>query len=269
MPQKNNTPKNKKKPGAVSPPPKTRRLAKAIADAGVCSRREAERLIDAGQVTLGGETQTSPAINVTHTDNVTVNGRPLNLTPKTLRIFAYHKPAGIICSNHSEPEDPHGRPTLFSTLPKNTPRLVLVGRLDLNSEGLLLLTNNGDFAGKLMHPRYALARTYKARFRGELTSDIRAEMAKGPEIEGVKYRHVDVTLLEQSGRSGANQWAEVTLHEGKNREIRKVFEHFGLQVNRLIRTAYGGMTLGDLPPKGLRELTPEEVETLQKLVKEA
>ena len=261
--------KQKPQPKAVSPSPKSRRLAKAIADAGVCSRREAERLIDAGQVTLNGQTQTSPAINVTNADSVTVKGRPLNLTPKTLRVFAYHKPAGVICSNHSAPEDPHGRPTLFATLPKNTPRLVLVGRLDLNSEGLLLLTNNGDFAGKLMHPKYAVARTYKVRFRGNLTPDIRAAMAKGPEIEGVHYRNVDVTTGEQSGNNSANQWAEVTLYEGKNREIRKVFEHFGLQVNRLIRTAYGGITLGDLPAKGLRELTPEEVETLQKLVKQS
>lgn len=240
----------------------TRRLAKAIADAGVCSRREAERLIAAGRVTLNGQRQTSPAINVAQTDAVMLDGRPLNWTDKTRRVFAYNKPAGVICAAR----DPQQRPTVFDTLPKNTPRLVLVGRLDLNSEGLLLLTNDGAFAGKLMHPKHHLARVYKVRFRGDLTRDICEQMAQGPDVDGVKYQSVTVRPQKQT-TDGTNQWAEVTLREGKNREIRNVFEHFGLQVNRLIRTAYGEITLGDLGTKALRELTPEEVSTLAKQVK--
>lgn len=241
-----------------------RRLAKAIADAGVCSRREAERRIEAGRVELNGQAQTSPAINVTEKDEVKVDGRPLNLGLKDLRVFAYHKPSGVICSA----TDPEGRPTVFETLPKNTPRLVLVGRLDLNSEGLLLLTNSGEFAGKLMHPKHKLERVYKVRFRGDLDDDTLKDFAAGPTVEGVRYRTIKVTPTKKSS-PGANKWAEVTLLEGKNREIRRVFEHSGLQVNRLIRTAYGGISLGDLSTKALRELTPEEVSLLQKKVGEA
>lgn len=238
-----------------------RRLAKAIADAGICSRREAERRIEAGRVQLNGKVQTSPAINVSGTDTVLVDGNTINWTDKKRRVFAYNKPAGIICAN----TDPEGRPTLFDTLPKNTPRLVLVGRLDLNSEGLILLTNDGAFAGELMHPKHELERVYKVRFRGDLTREKRAAMAKGPTIDGVHYRRVDVRPQKQASE-GSNQWAEVSLHEGKNREIRKVFEHFGLQVNRLMRLSYGGISLGSLTTKALRELTPEEVKQLEKQV---
>ena len=262
MPRKP-APKTTKK----NPPEAPRRLAKAIADAGVCSRRKAEELIAQGHVELNGVLQTSPAVNVCKTDEVRVQGRPLNLAQKDLRVFAYHKPTGVICAAH----DPQDRTTVFDTLPKNTPRLVLVGRLDLNSEGLLLLTNNGDFAGKLMHPKNEFERIYKVRFRGTVSEKIRAEMANGPTIEGHTYRAVVVTPLNTQDApkdaQRANTWVEVKLMEGKNREIRKVFEHFGLQVNRLIRTSYGTTTLGDLPPKALRELTPEEIASLQKNIR--
>lgn len=240
-----------------------RRLAKAIADAGVCSRREAERRIEAGRVTLNGQAQTSPAINVEATDKVTIDGRPVKWKDKPLRVFAFHKPTGLVCSN----TDPEGRPTVFDKLPKNAPRLVLVGRLDLNSEGLLLLTTSGEFAGELMHPKNQMARVYKVRFRGDLTPEVTATMAAGHEIDGVNYRPVEVKLTNTASTADrqqrANQWAEVRLHEGKNREIRKVFKHFGLQVNRLIRLAYGGVSLGDLPPGKLMELPAETVKALQ------
>lgn len=241
-----------------------RRLAKAIADAGVCSRREAERRIEDGRVTLNGDIQTSPAINVGSADKVTVDGRPIKWQDKPLRLFAYNKPTGVVCSN----TDPEGRPTVFDSLPKNTPRLVLVGRLDLNSEGLLLLTTSGEFAGELMHPKNQISRVYKVRFRGDLTPETVAAMAAGPEIDGVNYRPVEVKLSKTASTADkqrrANQWAEVRLYEGKNREIRKVFEHFGLQVNRLIRLSYGGVSLGDLPTGKLMELHESTAKSLQK-----
>lgn len=238
--------------------PKKTRLAKAMADAGLCSRREAERWIEAGRVHLNGVLQTSPAITVTEADTILVDGQELGQKPVTPRLFLYNKPAGIICSA----ADPDGRPTVFDKLPKKLPRLVLVGRLDLNSEGLLLLTTDGALAGQLMHPKTNLIRTYKVRFRGELTADYIQRLSQGVTIERMHYRPAKVVLLEDKGSS--NHWAEITITEGKNREIRKLFNHFGLQVNRLLRVQYGPFVLADLATNGLREIPVAEVTSFLK-----
>lgn len=233
------------------------RLAKAMADAGLCSRREAERWIEAGRVQLNGQLQTTPAVTVTADDEILVDGKPIGQKPEQPRLFLYNKPAGIICSA----VDPEGRPTVFDKLPKRLPRLVLVGRLDLNSEGLLLLTTDGELAGKLMHPSTELERTYKVRFRGDLSQRHIEELGKGITIEGTHYRPAVVNMLETkaSAKGGANHWAEVTLTEGKNREIRKLFNHYGLQVNRLMRIQYGPFKLGNIATNGLYEVPEAEM----------
>ena len=230
------------------------RLAKAMADAGLCSRREAERWIEAGRVTLNGQPQTTPAVTVTPDDEVLVDGKPIQNKPEQPRLFLYNKPSGIICSA----VDPEGRPTVFDKLPKRLPRLVLVGRLDLNSEGLLLLTTDGALAGQLMHPSTNLERTYKVRFRGDLSAANITELGKGVEIEGIQYRPAKVKIVGDT-KGGSNSWAEVTIHEGKNREIRRLFNHFGLQVNRLIRVKYGPFELGNLDTNGLQEISTAEL----------
>ncbi len=233
------------------------RLAKAIADAGICSRRQADKLIAEGRVHLNGNLQTSPAITVTDADHIEVDGTPLPRTDILPRLFMYHKPAGIMCTT----DDPQGRPTVFDKLPKNLPRLILVGRLDLNSEGLLLLTTSGELAGKLMHPDSNLERAYKVRFRGYLTDKTIETMRNGVTIDGMHYRPMDVEVLKGNEES-ANQWAIVTLTEGKNREIRNVFEYFSLQVNRLIRLSYGGFELGNMPTNKLMEVPAKVVASL-------
>jgi 23S rRNA pseudouridine2605 synthase len=229
------------------------RLAKAMADAGLCSRREAERWIEAGRVELNDKPQTSPAITVSAADKVVVDGVEIGQKPEKPRLFLYNKPSGIICSA----DDPEGRPTVFDKLPKKLPRVVLVGRLDLNSEGLLLLTTDGAFAGQLMHPSTNLERTYKVRFRGDLKPEYVEALAKGITIDGTHYRPAKVVLLGDKGRS--NHWAEVTITEGKNREIRRLFNHFGLQVNRLMRIKYGPFELGDISTNGLLEIPEADV----------
>ena len=225
------------------------RIAKAMADAGLCSRREAERWIEAGRVVLNGKTLDTPAVTVTEADDIQVDGNPLQNKPDQPRIFLYNKPSGIICSA----SDPEGRPTVFEKLPKKLPRLILVGRLDLNSEGLLLLTTDGALAGTLMHPSTNLERTYKVRFRGDLTDAQIKELGEGITIEGIHFRPAKVKLLGTT-RGGSNNWATVTITEGKNREIRRLFNHFGLQVNRLIRLQYGPFELGDLTTNALKEI---------------
>lgn len=235
------------------------RIAKAMADAGLCSRREAERWIEAGRVVLNGETLETPAVTVSAEDDIQVDGKPLKGKPEQPRIFVYNKPSGIICSA----SDPEGRPTVFDKLPKKLPRLILVGRLDLNSEGLLVLTTDGELAGTLMHPSTNLERVYKVRFRGDLTDDQIKQLADGITIEGINYRPAKVNLLGTT-RGGSNNWATVTITEGKNREIRKLFNHFGLQVNRLIRLQYGPFELGDLTTNALKEI---DAATVNKFIK--
>jgi len=233
------------KPSAASPAA-GERLAKRIARAGLCSRREAERWIEAGRVAIDGKIVESPAVNVDGKTRVTVDGNPL---PKAAgaRLWRYHKPKGLVTTHR----DPQGRPTVFASLPSDLPRVISVGRLDLNSEGLLLLTNDGALARHLERPATGLERQYRVRAYGRLAPGALARIANGISINKVRYGPI-AARLEKS--QSTNLWLRVTLTEGKNREIRNVLEYLGLQVNRLIRTAYGPFQLGELPPGALREV---------------
>ncbi len=222
------------------------RIAKVIARGGVCSRREAEKLIELGQVSVNGERITSPALNVTSDDVITVRGKVL-ADSEGSRLWLYHKPQGLV-TTHSDPE---GRPTVFSSLPDNLPRVISVGRLDLNTEGLLLLTNDGALARHMELPSTGWKRRYRARVFGLVNEAVLAPLAKGITIEGVRYAPIETQIEKSTGR---NSWVIVTLTEGKNREIRKVFEHLGCKVSRLIRTTYGPFALGSLATGELKEV---------------
>jgi len=225
------------------------RIAKVIARAGLCSRRDAERWIADGRVSVNGKTLASPAFTVGPDDKIVVDGRPLPATDAT-RLFLYHKPAGLVTTARDEKD----RPTVFANLPPGMPRVVSVGRLDLNSEGLLLLTNDGGLARHLELPANAWTRRYRVRVHGSVDPARLARLRHGVTIDGVKYGPIDAQL--ERSQTAANVWLVVTLQEGKNREIRKVMAHVGLQVNRLIRTAYGPFELGDLGPGKVREVQP-------------
>lgn len=225
------------------------RIAKRIARAGICSRREAERLIADGRVVLDDQPVTTPATLVTAGSRILIDGEPL-AAPETRRLWRYHKPNGLICTNR----DPEGRETVFDHLPDGLPRVVLVGRLDLTSEGLLLLTNDGALARRLELPATGWTRRYRVRAYGRVEEGTLAGLAKGVTIDGVKYGPVTAEL---ESRQGANAWLKVTLREGKNREVRRVLEHLGFQVNRLIRTAYGPFQLGKLKPGAVDEVSPK------------
>jgi len=219
-----------------------------LARAGVASRREVERLIEAGRVALNGETLRSPAVKVSAKDVVTLDGKLVAAAEPT-RLFRYHKPPGLV-TTHS---DPQGRPTVFEALPPGLPRLISIGRLDLNSEGLLLLTNDGELARMLELPATGLQRRYRARARGRIDAAKLARLANGITVDGVHYGPIDAEA--EPGRDGAaNQWISVSLTEGKNREVRKVLEALGLTVNRLIRVAYGPYELGSLEKGEVQEL---------------
>ncbi len=225
------------------------RVAKAIARAGVCSRREAETRIAQGKVAVNGRRIDTPATLVGPGDIVTVDGRPLpDKAPP--RLWRYHKPVGLMTTH----KDPEGRPTVFERLPPEMPRVISVGRLDLNSEGLLLLTNDGELARRLELPANAWSRRYRVRVHGTPTEDHLARLAAGMTVEGVRYGAVKASIERQQG---ANAWMEVTLTEGKNREIRRLMEALGFSVNRLIRVNYGPFALGALPPGGVEEVVPK------------
>jgi 23S rRNA pseudouridine2605 synthase len=226
------------------------RIAKILARAGVCSRRDAEKMIAAGRVQVNGKTLDSPAFNATDADKIEVDGKPLKQKEAT-RLWLYHKPRGLV-TTHKDEKD---RPTIFQHLPPKMPRVVSVGRLDLNSEGLLLLTNDGALSRRLELPATGLAREYRVRALGHVTQDKLDRLAGGVTVAGVKYGPIEAVL---QGGSGANAWILMTLHEGKNREIRRVLEHLGLTVNRLIRTAYGPFALGSLEP-GATEEVPQKI----------
>src|SRR5712664_1532257 len=214
------------------------RIAKVMARAGLCSRRDAERWIAEGRVTVNGEVLTTPAVTVGPDNDIRVDGRPLP-EPERARLWRYHKPTGLVTTHRDE----RGRPTVFGALPADLPRLVSVGRLDLNSEGLLLLTNDGALARRLELPATGWLRRYKVRVHGEVDSDRLAALEKGITIDGVAYGPIRAGLER---RQGSNAWIALALREGKNREVRRVLEHLGLQVTRLIRLAYGPFQLGHL-----------------------
>ena len=224
------------------------RIAKVMARAGLCSRREAEDWIAAGRVAVNGGTISSPAINVTARDRITVDGKPLPRRERT-RLFLYHKPAGLVSTN----ADPEGRPTLFDALPKNLPRLMSVGRLDIGTEGLLLLTNDGGLARELELPETGWIRRYRVRAHGRVSQDELDRLREGITVEGVQYGPIEAALEREQG---ANVWLSFAIREGKNREVRNVLAHLGLSVNRLIRIEFGPFGLGALPEGAI-----EEVET--------
>ncbi|MEO0393190.1 MAG: pseudouridine synthase [Pseudomonadota bacterium] len=229
--------------------PKAERIAKRMARAGLCYRREAEAWIEAGRVRVNGKLLKTPAHTVTDRDCIDVDGKPLPQAEQP-RVWRYHKPTGIVTTNH----DPQGRPTIFDNLPKSLPRVITVGRLDLNSEGLLLLTNDGEIARKLELPSTGWQRKYRARVHGTVDQAKLSKLADGHEVSGIKYGPIQAVL--ERAQTGANAWVQVSLREGKNREVRKVLESIGLTVNRLIRISYGPFLLGNLPEGGVEELAP-------------
>lgn len=222
------------------------RVAKVLARAGVCSRRDAEKLIADGRVAVDGVVLSSPAHNVTPANQITVDGETV-ADAEPPRLWRYHKPAGLLTTHN----DPQGRPTIFEQLPERLPRVVSVGRLDLNSEGLLLLTNDGSLARHLELPSTGWIRRYRVRVHGRVKEKDLAPLAEGIEIDGVRYLGVEARLDRQQG---ANAWLTVSLKEGKNREIRRLMEFLGWPVNRLIRTAYGPFQLGGLGKRDIEEV---------------
>jgi 23S rRNA pseudouridine2605 synthase len=231
------------------------RIAKVMARAGLASRREAEAWIAAGRVSVNGAVISSPALNVTPSDSIVVDGTPLRSRERT-RLFLYHKPRGLV-TTHS---DPQGRDTIFRALPKGLPRLISVGRLDINTEGLLLLTNDGGLARVLELPATGWLRQYRVRALGRVQQDALDRLRSGITIDGIRYGPIEATLDREQG---ANVWLTVGIREGKNREVRKVLETLRLKVNRLIRVAFGPFELGDLDDGTVREIETEKLrETL-------
>ncbi len=226
------------------------RIAKALARAGLCSRREAERWIDQGRVSVNGKILKTPAFEVTTKDKVVVDGKPLPAT-EPVRLWRYHKPKGLVTTH----KDPQGRPTVFAELPPDLPRVVSVGRLDFNSEGLLLLTNDGTLARHMELPATGWLRRYRVRAHGRVSQAQLDALKDGIEIEGVRYGPIEATL---DSVQGANAWITMALREGKNREVRRILAHLGVEVNRLIRISYGPFQLLDLKP-GTAELVKRRV----------
>lgn len=226
------------------------RIAKRLARAGIASRRDAEKIITAGRVTVDGETITSPALNVTDKNRITVDGKPLNEPEKT-RVWRLHKPPNTITTAR----DPKGRRTVFEQLPPDMPRVISIGRLDFTTEGLLLLTNDGEFARHLELPKNAWLRHYRVRVHGGVDPQKLAALEKGIVISGIHYEPIKAVMEKQQG---SNAWIDVSIREGKNREIRKVMEHLGLDVTRLIRVAFGPFQLGKLE-RGKVEEVPQRV----------
>ncbi len=226
--------------------PKGARIAKVLARAGIASRREAERMIEAGRVAVNGNVISSPALNVTDKDMIKVDGQPL-AEPDQPRLWRYHKPVGLVTSERDE----KGRDTVFDALPASLPRVNSIGRLDINSEGLLLFTNDGALKRRLELPSTGWMRKYRVRVNGSPSEDQLQPLRKGITAQGERFQPMLVTIDRQQG---ANAWLTVGLREGKNREIRRAMEEVGLKVNRLIRLSYGPFQLGDLKPGEVEEV---------------
>jgi 23S rRNA pseudouridine2605 synthase len=228
-----------KKPERIAPERiAPERIAKVMARAGLCSRREAEVWIAGGRVAVNGEILTTPAVKVADSDRITVDGEPIPGRAAT-RLWRYHKPPGLVTTH----KDPQGRQTVFAKIPAALGRVISVGRLDLTSEGLLLLTNDGELARKLERPSTGWTRRYRVRVHGAVDTKKLAGLKRGARVDGISYGPIEAAL---DSRKGSNSWLSVSVKEGKNREIRKVMEHMGLSVTRLIRTAYGPFQLGNL-----------------------
>ncbi|MEO1968186.1 MAG: pseudouridine synthase [Sphingomonadaceae bacterium] len=240
--------------------PEGDRIAKLLARAGIASRREVERMIADGRVAVDGKVLDTPAVKLSNLKGVTVDGNPV-AQAEAARLFAFHKPSGLITAER----DPRGRPTIYTALrnalPRGAPRLMPVGRLDFNTEGLLLLTNDGELKRAMELPSSGIPRTYRARAFGEIAQSQLDELIEGVTIEGVRYGKIEADLERSTGR---NRWITLTLTEGKNREVRRVLEHLGLKVNRLMRTAYGPFELADLPRGQAVEIRQVEVERFRK-----
>lgn len=227
------------------------RIAKYLARAGVASRREAEAMIARGEVRINGRKLTTPAFKVSGREDIRVNGKPVKAHDPT-RVWRYHKPSGLITTT----ADPEGRRTIFEELPKSLPRTITIGRLDLTTEGILLLTNDGGLARAMELPKTGFIRHYRARAHGKITQDELDTLKGGITLDdGTRYTSIEAELERETG---TNNWINVRLTEGKNREVRKALEHLGLKVNRLIRTQYGPFELDDLRP-GVVEEIPSDV----------
>lgn len=254
---------DKPREDADSAPRAGERIAKLLARAGIASRREVERMIAEGRIKLNDEVVTTPATVLKTLKGVTVDGKPVK-APEPPRLFVFHKPAGLITAER----DPAGRPTIYTALrnalPRGAGRVMPIGRLDYSTEGLLLLTNDGEVKRAMELPATGLPRTYRARTFGEVTQDQLEALIEGVEIDGVRYGQINANMERRTGR---NQWIEVTITEGKNREVRRVLEHLGLEVSRLIRTAYGPFELLDLPRGAALEIRQQDVERFVRSLK--
>lgn len=239
-------PAPKKPAAAPADPSKGDRIAKVLARAGIASRREAERMIEAGRVTVNGDIITSPALNVTAKDVILFDNEPI-AEPEPPRMWLYYKPIGLVTTERDE----KGRDTVFDNLPEELPRVMSIGRLDLNSEGLLLLTNDGEVKRKLELPSTGWSRKYRVRVNGRPTEDTLAPVRKGITVDGDRFQPMSISLDRQQG---ANAWLTISLREGKNREIRRAMEAVGLTVNRLLRVSYGPFQLGELKPGEVEEI---------------
>lgn len=226
--------------------PEGERIAKLLARAGVASRREVERMIEDGRIALNGKPVETPATFLESLRGITVDGNPVGKAEPT-RLFAFHKPTGLLTAER----DFSGKATIYdalkNALPKGTPRVMPVGRLDINTEGLLLLTNDGGLKRQMELPSSGIARSYRARTFGEISQEQLESLMDGIEIDGIRYGSINANLEQKTKNAGSrNQWIEVSITEGKNREVRRVLEHLDLKVSRLIRTAYGPFEIGDL-----------------------
>lgn len=243
--------------GAAEP----QRIAKLLARAGIASRREIERMIADGRIAIEGEAVTTPATLLSSLHGVTVDGNPV-AQPAPARLFLFHKPTGCLTTER----DPAGRPTIYDRLPADLPRVMPIGRLDMNTEGLLLLTTDGAFKRQMELPATGVPRTYRARAFGEVSQAQLEDLFDGIEIDGVRYGPIEANLERRTGR---NQWIEMTLTEGKNREVRRVLEHLDLKVARLIRTSYGPFTLGELKAGAVEEVRQHDLVQFRKSLKDA
>ena len=235
------------------------RIAKLLARAGIASRREIERMIAEGRIALNGEKITTPATVLESVEGLTVDGRPVR-PAKATRLYRFYKPPTTLTAER----DPKGRPTIYDRLPQGMSRVMPVGRLDFMTEGLLLLTNDGELKRQLELPRTGVVRSYRARAFGDVTQAELEDLADGVTIEGIHYGSINANLERRTGR---NCWIEMSLTEGKNREVRRVLAYLGMQVSRLIRTAYGPFTLEGLEPGDVDEIDRAELEQFRKSLK--